>query len=80
MGCGVSIRPVSPEEVAMRIDDEVRLVSLVAAILFTRQWITATETAGLVDAAYKIVDEVIQVKEQRLMGRMEKEARRRRGY
>ena len=64
---------VKPEDVKLKIDDETKLVSIVAALLFDNH----TEP---VKAAFILVDGVILIQEARMLQRIEAENKRRKGY
>lgn len=68
------VRTVTREEVALRIDEEVKLVCLIAAKY------PEMPTMDAVYAAYRLIDEAIKQQQERAQTAMNKEYRRRRGH
>ena len=68
------IRYPTSEEVKVKIDEETKLVSMIAARLMI------DDVENFIDSAFKLVDGVIKVQEARLDLRQKEEFKRRRGY
>jgi hypothetical protein len=61
-------------EVALPIDEETKLVSQIAAMLLI------DKIDNYVEAAFQLVDSVLQIQQQRQTRRLEIEFKRRKGY